>query len=69
MKTVVLQKLHASHRWRIVLIGGLLGGFTVLGLLVCPAVWASHRDKPRATLRSLSTQAHVVSGGDVLIEV
>jgi uncharacterized tannase-like protein DUF6351 len=63
------QICRAFHRRRIALIGGVLGGLTVLALFGCTAARDKHRDKPRATLRVLSTQAHLISGGDALIEV
>jgi hypothetical protein len=69
MNKVTSQTYRASPRRRIALIGGVLGGLTVLGLFVCTAARAKHRDKPRATLRVLSTQAHLISGGDALNEV
>ncbi|PON16793.1 hypothetical protein C2W62_16610 [Candidatus Entotheonella serta] len=48
----------------------LLCGLIVLGLLVSTTAQARHKQKNQlATLRLLSAQAHLVSGGDVLVQV
>lgn len=51
------------------LIGRLLCGLIGLGLCVGATAQARHKVQPRATLRVLSAQAHLISGGDALVEV
>ena len=69
MRTIILQMRCAFYPWRIMLIVGLWCGLTVLGSFAYPAAQAEPRDDSRATLRLLSAQAHLVSGGDVLVQV
>jgi len=65
----MFQRFCSIHQSRIVLIGSLLCGLTVFGFFVCTAGQAKHREPPRATLRLLSAQPHLVSGGDALVQV
>lgn len=69
MKTTAFSKRFYSHLFRFTLVGFLLSGLTMLGCFTYPAAQTRRQDDLRATLRVLSAQAHLMSGGDVLLQV
>lgn len=69
MKTRTCQTRRYLYPLCVAHIELLLCGLIVLCSFVCPAAQAGQSDNPRATLRLLSAQAHLVSGGGVLVQV